>query len=133
MLMLILLVAGCGTSGVTTLTKKPVATATLNVPTASTPFPNAAQIDAYLTGLEQKGVLSGSVLVAHDGMLFEKGYGLADKDANIPNTPQTRFRIGSNTKQFTAMAILLYRNVANCMCRTTSASMFPTARRIGSL
>lgn len=107
MLMLILLVAGCGTSGVTTLTKKPVATATLNVPTASTPFPNAAQIDAYLTGLEQKGVLSGSVLVAHDGMLFEKGYGLADKDANIPNTPQTRFRIGSNTKQFTAMAILL--------------------------
>jgi len=40
-------------------------------------------------------------------MVFSKGYGLADKDAHIPNTPQTRFRIGSLTKQFTAMAILL--------------------------
>jgi hypothetical protein len=43
-------------------------------------------------------------------MLFEKGYDLADKDANIPNTPQTRFRIGSITKQFTAMAILILQD-----------------------
>jgi CubicO group peptidase (beta-lactamase class C family) len=54
--------------------------------------------------------MSGAVLVAHNGMLFEKGYDLADKDANIPNTPQTRFRIGSITKQFTAMAILILQD-----------------------
>jgi hypothetical protein len=48
--------------------------------------------------------------VAHNGLLFEKGYDLADKDANIPNTPQTRFRIGSITKQFTAMAILILQD-----------------------
>lgn len=80
-------------------------------PTSATPlarsFPNAAQIDAYLTHLNQTGVLTGSVLVAQNGMLFEKGYGLADKDAHIANTPQTRFRIGSITKQFTAMGILV--------------------------
>jgi len=75
--------------------------------TASKPFPNAAQIDAYLTHLNQTGVLSGAVLVAQNGMLFAKGYGLADRDAGIANTPQTRFRIGSITKQFTAMAILM--------------------------
>jgi CubicO group peptidase (beta-lactamase class C family) len=71
------------------------------------PFPNAAQLNAYLTHLTETGVLSGSVLVAEHGMLFNKGHGLADKDALIPNTPQTRFRIGSLTKQFTAMAILI--------------------------
>ena len=71
------------------------------------PLPQAAQIDAYLTQLAAKGVLGGSVLVAHDGMVFEKGYGVADKDVHILNTPQTRFRLGSVTKQFTAMAILM--------------------------
>jgi len=87
-----------------------VGTATLSptdfMPQAK-PFPNAAQLNAYLTHLTETGVLSGSVLVAKQGMLFTKGYGLADKDAHVPNTPQTRFRIGSLTKQFTAMAILI--------------------------
>lgn len=72
-----------------------------------TPFPDAARIDTYLTHLADSGVLSGAVLVAQNGMLFSRGYGQADKDAGIPNTPQTRFRIGSITKQFTAMAILI--------------------------
>ena len=37
----------------------------------------------------------------------EQGYGFADRDQKTPNGPQTRFLIGSNTKQFTAAAILL--------------------------
>ena len=116
MLLLALTLASCATSSVATITKKPVVTPTSTVPTVAItstpthPFPNAAQLDAYLSGLEHSGVLSGSVLVARNGMLFEKGYDLADKDANVPNTPQTRFRIGSNTKQFTAMAILILQD-----------------------
>ena len=52
-------------------------------------------------------LFSGSVLVAHDGQpLFRKSFGLADREWDIPNTPDTRFRIGSVTKQFTAAAIL---------------------------
>jgi len=54
-----------------------------------------------------KGVLSGSVLVAHNGMVFDKGYGVADKEQHVLNTPQTRFRLGSVSKQFTAMAVLI--------------------------
>lgn len=47
------------------------------------------------------------VLVARDGkLLFSHGYGLADRDMHIPATPETRFRIASVTKQFTAAAIL---------------------------
>jgi CubicO group peptidase (beta-lactamase class C family) len=50
----------------------------------------------------------GAVLVAKgDAILVDKAYGAANLEWNIPNTPQTRFRIGSLTKQFAAAAILL--------------------------
>ena len=54
------------------------------------------------------GQFSGAVLIARDGqVLVRKGYGLANREHGVPNTPQTTFRLGSVTKQFTAMAILL--------------------------
>jgi CubicO group peptidase (beta-lactamase class C family) len=50
---------------------------------------------------------SGAVLVARgDTVLLEKGYGQANVELGVPNTPRTAFRIGSVTKQFTAAAIL---------------------------
>jgi CubicO group peptidase (beta-lactamase class C family) len=50
----------------------------------------------------------GAVLVARDGKpLLEKGYGFANLEWNIPNSPATRFRLGSVSKQFTAACILL--------------------------
>jgi CubicO group peptidase (beta-lactamase class C family) len=50
----------------------------------------------------------GSVLVARGGTtVFDKGYGFANLEWNIPNTPTTKFRLGSITKQFTAASILL--------------------------
>lgn len=49
----------------------------------------------------------GSVLVADKGeIVFAKGYGLANVERNIPNTPQTKFMIGSITKQFTSMLVI---------------------------
>jgi CubicO group peptidase (beta-lactamase class C family) len=48
-----------------------------------------------------------AVLVAKDGqILLEHSYGLADIGNRVPVTPETKFRIGSITKQFTAAAIL---------------------------
>jgi len=71
---------------------------------AETPSEKA---DALLSGLIQTNDPGLAVLVAQDGkILFEKGYGLADREHNVPVTPQTTFRIGSVTKQFTAAAIL---------------------------
>src|SRR6476660_2833586 len=50
----------------------------------------------------------GAVLVAQDGkVLFDKGYGFANLEWDVPNTPTTKFRLGSITKQFTAASILL--------------------------
>ena len=49
----------------------------------------------------------GSVLVAKDqSVLLNRGYGYADAEWKIPNTPTTKFRLGSVTKQFTAAAIM---------------------------
>ena len=57
---------------------------------------------------EDAKTFMGAVLVARDGkVLLSRGYGHANMEWSIPNTPATRFRIGSVTKQFTATAILL--------------------------
>ncbi len=55
-----------------------------------------------------KGESSGvAVLIARDGkILFQGGFGLADLATKTPITTETKFRIGSISKQFTAAAIL---------------------------
>lgn len=56
--------------------------------------------------VEQKKFM-GSVLVARAGKpLFRKSYGFADAEWDVANTPDTKFRLGSITKQFTAALIL---------------------------
>jgi D-alanyl-D-alanine carboxypeptidase len=50
---------------------------------------------------------AGAVIVAKDGKIIFKGaYGMADREKKIPNTLETRFRIGSMNKMFTATSIL---------------------------
>jgi CubicO group peptidase (beta-lactamase class C family) len=50
---------------------------------------------------------AGAVLVAKDGKpVFEQAYGLSDRAHGVPNTVDTRFRIGSMNKMFTATAIM---------------------------
>jgi CubicO group peptidase (beta-lactamase class C family) len=67
----------------------------------------AAAMNAYLTGLLQAKVFSGSVLVARHGrVILSKGYGFADLADHLPNTVNSEFRIGSISKQFAAVAIL---------------------------
>ena len=66
----------------------------------------ARKVDDYLIRLSGFG-FTGAVLVARDGqVLLEKGYGSADRKRNLPITKDTAFDIGSNTKDFTKMAIL---------------------------
>lgn len=78
-------------------------------PLAAQPKPRSYQaaVDSVLQNYARDGNFSGAVLVAKDGkVVFRKAYGLADREWRVPNTPDTRFRIGSMTKQFTAAAIL---------------------------
>lgn len=68
----------------------------------------AVQLQAYLSDLADRKAFSGAVLVARDGVpLVSRGIGLADRTHALPNSPQTRFRLGSLTKQFTALAVVL--------------------------
>ena len=65
------------------------------------------QIDDLVGEYYEYGQFNGTVLVAEGGkVIFKKGYGEANKEWNIPNTPDTKFRLGSITKQFTATVIL---------------------------
>jgi CubicO group peptidase (beta-lactamase class C family) len=66
------------------------------------------RIDAYLAQQTAQGTFRGSVLIGiHDDIALEKGYGLANEEWSAANTPATKFRIASLTKQFTAASILL--------------------------
>jgi CubicO group peptidase (beta-lactamase class C family) len=67
----------------------------------------AAMIDEVMTAANKYRLFNGSVLVADNGkVIYKKGLGLAQMEWNIPNTPDTRFRLGSITKQFTAALVL---------------------------
>jgi CubicO group peptidase (beta-lactamase class C family) len=77
-------------------------------PVASEEPSLAAKADAYVQALVALDQFSGSVLIGReDQVLFASGYGLANREHGVANTPQTKFRLGSVTKQFTAMAVLI--------------------------
>ena len=66
------------------------------------------KIDEYMNAAVKVDRFSGTILVARDGKLIaSKGYGMADLENDVPNTPETKFRLGSITKQFTSAAIML--------------------------
>lgn len=67
-----------------------------------------AEVDAYVEPFFKAAGFSGTILMAKDGkILLNKGYGMADLDWNIPNTPHTRFQIASVSKSFTAAAVMI--------------------------
>jgi CubicO group peptidase (beta-lactamase class C family) len=83
----------------------------------------SAKLDEYLSTAAAQHQFSGSALVAQNGkVLLGKGYGMASIELDVPNTAQTRFRLGSITKQFTAAAILLLQeqgklSVGDSVCK----------------
>lgn len=65
------------------------------------------QLDKLINTYTEYGKFNGSVLVANQGkVIFTKGFGMANMEWDIPNKPNTKHRLGSITKQFTAMLIL---------------------------
>ena len=66
-----------------------------------------AALRAKLDRESATGRFAGAVLVARDGRtIFEQAYGLADRERKTANTVDTRFRIGSMNKMFTAVSVL---------------------------
>lgn len=68
------------------------------------------KVDELVDGHMKTTGFSGSVLLAKDGKpLVARGYGYANIEWQIPNTPNTKFRVGSITKQFTSMIVMQLR------------------------
>jgi CubicO group peptidase (beta-lactamase class C family) len=69
---------------------------------------NDPRMDQIVQSYVSNKQFMGSVLVARgNDILLNKGYGSANLEWDIPDTPSTKFRLGSVTKQFTAASILL--------------------------
>jgi CubicO group peptidase (beta-lactamase class C family) len=73
-------------------------------------MPPAELVAALRAKLEKDSAadkFAGAVLLAKDGKpIFAGAYGMADREKKIANTLNTKFRIGSMNKMFTAVSIL---------------------------
>src|SRR5687768_9142404 len=92
--------------------KKPAAPApdAPSIPAALDRATLEKKIDELVNAHMAVNGFSGSVLLAREGKpLVAKGYGFANVEWQIPNTTNTKFRIGSITKQFTSMIVMQLR------------------------
>lgn len=65
------------------------------------------KIEALVNFYSDQQLFNGSILVAEKGnVIYKKAAGMANMEWNVPNTTQTKFRVGSITKQFTSMLIM---------------------------
>jgi len=102
-----LLIAACAIN-----TVAPAAN-TSTAPVSPSPSPTQQDLVTRLTDAIEASVQNhlfqgGSVLAGIDGkIILSQGFGWADQEKKIANTALTRFRLGSVTKQFTAMAIMM--------------------------
>jgi D-alanyl-D-alanine carboxypeptidase len=69
--------------------------------------PFVAELSGRLEQLAAADKFSGAVLIARNNeTIFASAYGFADRERKIPNSVDTKFRIGSMNKMFTAVAVL---------------------------
>jgi len=68
---------------------------------------NSFKIDELMSLYHEYGQFSGAVLVVENSeVIYKKGFGFANLEWNIPNEPDTKYRLSSITKQFTAMLVM---------------------------
>ncbi len=82
-------------------------TATPPRPTPPTDAVVSSRVDEFMNAEVKVNGFTGAVLLARKGVpIVSKGFAMANLEWQIANTPQTKFRLGSITKQFTSMAIM---------------------------
>ncbi|MBV9958722.1 MAG: serine hydrolase [Acidobacteria bacterium] len=86
----------------------------------------SARVDALMSGLIQADGPGAAVLVMRDGrVVHSKGYGLARLETKEPVGPNTAFEIGSTSKQFTAMAVMILQERGRLSFDDPLAKFFP--------
>jgi len=91
------------------------------------PMPSFDMLVDHIFKNAQTGITSGvSVLVSENGeIIYEKGFGYADIGNKVPVTPDTKFRIGSITKQFIAASILKLQEEGKLNVQDTLSKFLP--------
>lgn len=93
-----------------------------------------AMIDGLYSSLKGQLAPGVSILVAKDGkILYKKAFGYADLEKKVLVTPETKFRIGSITKQFTASAILKLQEEGKLQVTDKLSKYFPDFPRGGEV
>ena len=83
-------------------------------------------IDELMTRYEEMGLFSGAVLAAENGeALYERGFGMANRELGVPNTGDTRFRIASISKPFTTVLVLQTVEEGKLSLDDTLAELLP--------
>lgn len=93
---------------------------------AQTPADIAVRLDSVLGAYAKQNQFNGCVLVSKKGeIIFNKGYGLANPAFSIPNNENTKFKLASVSKQFTATGILLLEQEGKLNVNDTLGKFFP--------
>jgi CubicO group peptidase (beta-lactamase class C family) len=88
-----------------------------------------ARIDTILNYYHAKGQFNGMAVVQYEGkVIYEKGFDLADLTLSRPNTKVTGFRIGSTSKQFTALLIMQLVNERKLSVDDSAGKFLPGFR-----
>ncbi|HEX8878543.1 MAG TPA: serine hydrolase domain-containing protein [Candidatus Acidoferrum sp.] len=108
---LIVLLRGVSVDGARRLAQTVALLTAVLVPCAAVPAASSnktADIDNLMSTLYERGQFNGAILVARQReIIYRKGFGKANVQTDIDFTPDTPSDIGSVTKQFTAMAIMI--------------------------
>jgi len=108
-----------------------------NQPRASTPLPAqitssdpvlTAKLDSFIKQQQVQYDFSGVVLAAQGtGVLIRQSYGPTNRELNVPNIPESKFTIGSITKQFTAMLTMMLAEGGNLGIDDPITKYIPTS------
>ncbi len=95
---------------------------------------NVIQLDSLFQILETKDKFMGSITIAENGkVLYEKSVGKADLETGKNNSANTKYRIGSVSKMFTACLILMAVEEGKLSLDQTIDKYFPTVQNSGKI
>jgi len=90
------------------------------------PAGQIGRIDSLMNAVYQRGQFTGAILVAtHGKVLYEKAFGMANREKHLPFTTDTREYIGSISKQFTAVGIMILHDRGQLKYEQPVRDFFP--------
>jgi CubicO group peptidase (beta-lactamase class C family) len=86
------------------------------------------ELDSFLSARFKPNEPGGVVMASKNGkVIYKKAFGMADLELNVPVNDSMVFYIGSNTKQFTAVAILQLVEKNKLQIQDTLGKYLPAA------